>query len=265
MPKSFISDFYKIAEEKYDDNDIVIDFDVVVKWLNIRKDNLKKILVDNFNVGSDYTLEVKKIIKKDGGATRKNIIFITSDCFKTLCMISQAKNAKLVRKYFLEMEKLVRQYHKEIQEKIKKELDLVKANQKPKNKNPIKGKVYVFEALNTKDTLYKLGMSDDLEKRLKTYNTGLANDLVILFELEVDDIEVVESCAKLYLKKYQYRKRREVYDVNLEIISGMLERCDVFTEATEKFFESHKKEFKKGAQRMKNKKGKFYLFFVENK
>ena len=105
----------------------------------------------------------------------------------------------------------------------------------------------------------------DCKKRLQTYNRGLANDLAILFELEVDDIKVVESCAKLYLKKYRHKKRRKVYDVNLEIISGMLERCDIFTKATEKFFESHKKEFKKGAQRMKNKKGEFYLFFVENK
>lgn len=90
--------------------------------------------------------------------------------------------------------------------------------------------------------------------------------ICILFDRKLKiNIFYCKKIAQFINVIIQYRKRREVYDVNLEIISGMLERCDVFTEGTKKFFESHKKEFKKGAQRMKNKKGKFYLFFVENK
>lgn len=123
LPKDFIKDFYKITEEKSDNNDIFINFEIVVKWLETRKDTLKKVL---------NTVETVKIIKSDGGASKKDLIFVRSDCFKSLCMMSQTKNGKIVRMYFLKMEKLVRQYHREIQEKMEKELALVKYNQKPK-------------------------------------------------------------------------------------------------------------------------------------
>jgi phage anti-repressor protein len=264
LPKEFIKDFYSIVKEDVEDTLFCIDFDTVVKWLNSRKDNVKKVLKKHFSLNYDYTSEVKKIIKFDGGATRKEIIKITPECFKSLCMLSHTERGKEVRKYFLEMEKLVKQYHNEIQEKIKKELQLVKANQKPKFKSPNeskKGKVYVFEAFNTTDTLYKLGKSDDLKTRLGTYNTGLANDLEVLFELEVDDIHSVEKCAKRYLKEYQYRKYKEVYETSLVVVSKMLEECSEFMKKLQKIYELHKKTFKKSAERLKNKEGRFFMFF----
>lgn len=264
LPKGFIKDFYEIAKEKYNNNSIIINFDVVVKWLETRKDNLKKLLVENFNLDFDFSSNMKKIIKSDGKATRKENIFITPDCFKALCMMSQTKNAKVVRMYFLEMEKLVGQYHREIQEKMENELALVKYNQKPKVRKAEKGKVYVFEALNTTETLNKLGKTTDIEIRLNSYNTGLANDLKILFELEVDDIDMVENCAKAFLKQFQYRKRKEVYETSVEIISGMLEKCEIFSKSAKEFFEQHKKEFKTGAQRLKKKDGNFFMLIKRN-
>jgi len=60
VPENFINDFFIIAKEEYSDNEIIIDFEIVVKWLNVRKDSLKKILVDNFEEKFDYTIEKKK-------------------------------------------------------------------------------------------------------------------------------------------------------------------------------------------------------------
>lgn len=260
-PKEFILDFFDIAKERYNDNDIIIRFDIVVKWLDVKKGNLKKKLVDSFIENIDYTIETRKIPHKGkSGATHVELIKITPDCFKHLCMMSQTKKAKEVRLYFLNIEKIVRQYHLEIQEKIKKELELVKYNQKPKVRRGEKGKVYVFEALNSEITLNKLGKATDIEIRLGPYNTGLANDLKILFELEVDDIDMVEDCAKAFLKQFQYRKRKEIYETSIEVISGMLEKCDIFSKSVKEFFEQHKKEFKKSVQRLKKNDGKFFMF-----
>ena len=106
------------------------------------KSNLKKKLVADFTKDLDYTIEKRKIPHKGkSGATTVENIKITPDCFKHLCMMSQTKKAKDVMLYFLNMEKLVRQYHKEIQDKMKKEFELVKQNQKPKVKKGGKGKV----------------------------------------------------------------------------------------------------------------------------
>jgi superfamily II DNA or RNA helicase/phage anti-repressor protein len=88
--------------KEYSDNEIIIDFDKVCKWLDVRKDNFKKILIDNFKENYDYTIEKKhKSRLNSNGRTTYYEIFITPNCMKELCMISQTKKAKEVRKYFI--------------------------------------------------------------------------------------------------------------------------------------------------------------------
>jgi phage anti-repressor protein len=104
IPHDFIKDFYIIAKEEYTDNEIIIEFESVCKWLNVRKDNLKNKLIANFEENFDYT--IKKIKKKQvnsNGSTIYEDILITPNCMKELCMISQSAKAKEVRKYFIEM------------------------------------------------------------------------------------------------------------------------------------------------------------------
>jgi hypothetical protein len=81
----------------------------------------------------------------------------------------------------------------------------------------------------------------------------------------INDDEMVENCAKAFLKQYQYRKRKEVYETSLEIISGMLDKCKVFSESITEFFKSHKKEFKKGVQRLKNKENNIFMLITHQK
>jgi hypothetical protein len=64
IPMDFLTDFYVITKEDYDDNDLIIDFDIVCKWLNTRKDDLKKVLVKNFEDSFDYTISKEKKAKK---------------------------------------------------------------------------------------------------------------------------------------------------------------------------------------------------------
>ena len=266
LPQNFIRDFYNIAKEDYDDKEPLINFDIVCKWLNVKKGNLKRTLIKNFVVDFDYTIYIKKIIKSDGGATRKEIINISPDCFKILCMLSQTEKAKGVRLYFLELEKLVKRYHKEIHEKILKEFELVKKNQKPltEEKRIIKGKVYVVQAQNTEMTLNKIGKSKDLKKRLKGYNTGNANDIEPLFELEVDDIRGVENCVKKYAKKYQYRKYKEVYEASVEMLGKIMENCNEFLKKIKKIYEENDKKIKNTISRMKKSKGNIFICIYED-
>ena len=46
---------------------------------------------------------LRNIKRKTTGATIINVIYITPNCFRELCMLSQTTKAKLVRKYFIEM------------------------------------------------------------------------------------------------------------------------------------------------------------------
>jgi len=125
IPQKFIQDFFIIVDESYNETDIIINFDTVCLWLNTRKDNLKEILVNKFEENYDYT--IKKLTKKTEGihANRYHEIKISPQCFKELCMISQTEKAKEVRKYFLEMEKLIKKYHIEIQNVLLKQIGLL--------------------------------------------------------------------------------------------------------------------------------------------
>lgn len=46
--------------------------------------------------------------------------------------------------------------------------------------------------------------------------------------METDDAKNVESCIKIFAKKYQYRKYKEVYEVNIDILKLLATKCEKF-------------------------------------
>lgn len=108
---------------------------------------------------------------------------------------------------------------------MNKKIKQLENNQKPRI-NPIKGIIYVFRALNTDLTLYKIGRTINSKNRLKNHNSPLANDLEIIFQYESEDVKQLESCVKILIKKAQYRKYKEIYQVNLDIIKKAIKKSD---------------------------------------
>jgi phage anti-repressor protein len=266
IPQDFINDFFIIAKEDYLDNEIIIDFNIVSKWLSVRKDNLKTILINNFEEKFDYKIKINKIKHINStGASKYEEILITPNCFKELCMISQTKKAKEVRKYFIEMEKLIKRYFETIKEEMYKKIGLLENNQKPKI-NILGGVVYILRALNTDATLYKLGKSEDLKKRLQTYNTGNANDIEPVFILQVKDIKSVEDCVKNACKKYQYRKYKEVYEINIDVLKEVMSDCNDFVNnmAIKLQNKLDKKKFNSNISRMKKRIDKYFIYISKN-
>lgn len=244
VPNGFIEDFFNISKEEYNDFEKIINFNTVVKWLGVRKDNLKELLVKKFEEKYDYEI-IQMKYKRSSGKTHEEKIMLSPDTFKELCMISQTAKAKDVRKYFLSVEKLVKKYYADIQEKLYKQLDLLKTNQKPKV-NVKGGVVYIIRAQNSnvenigKD-LYKLGKTENIKKRLKTYNSGNANDIEPLFMLKVDNVASVEDCIKNLMRDNQYRKYKEIYEVDLDIIKKACVYCDALINGFNEFLKHSKK------------------------
>ena len=79
------------------DNKIYINFDKIVKWLNTRKNDLKETLVFSYVENIDYI--IKK--GKSTGGRPAEIIMITPNCFKNICLLSRTEKAKEIRKYIL--------------------------------------------------------------------------------------------------------------------------------------------------------------------
>lgn len=116
--------------------------------------------------------------------------------------------------------------------------------------------------MNSEVSLYKLGKTANLKNRLNTYNSGNANDIEPLFILPVNDIDNVETCIKSLCKKYQYRKYKEVYEIDINVLKELMSDCDQFiNKMTSKLTDNtEKNKFKKHISRMKKKLDKYFIY-----
>jgi phage anti-repressor protein len=237
--KIFIDDFYNIIKEDYFElsDKFVIDSNKLQTWLNIssRKD-FHDTIKRSYIVNIDYIITKQK--KKGIGKSNEKIYMLTPDCAKMLLQATKSKKGTEVRKYFIEIEKMLYKYKDLIIKKLNDELKKLQHNQKPKIDGK-KKKIYIFKALNTNLTLYKLGRSKDLKIRFKSHNSPMANDLEVIYEYETENLELVEDCIKAQMKHAQYRKYKEVYQIDLNIIKKFIKQCDKNIKSVKKYTEQN--------------------------
>lgn len=253
IPNQFLDDFFKLFNyESIDNTEKIVNGNDVIKWLDIHKHNLKKTLKKSYIKDVDYTISKITKLKGKGGQTNE-IIMLTIDCFKMLCQSTQSKKGKEVRRYFIDVEKLLNKYKSYIIEGLEDKVKLLQKNRKPKI-NPQKGVIYVFRTPDTpENNLYKIGRTIDLKKRLQSHSSGLSEDIDVLFIQEVDDVNKIEKCAKEAMKKFQYRKYKEIYQVNIDVIKFIIKNCDTFYTLLNETIE------KENPKDLKNKKIFIYI------
>ena len=112
IDEHFIDDFYIFFDEGLNEYDYTIDLNNIAKWLDIRKGHLKELLTNNFIENQDYIIQ-KNISGKGLGTGKNNVkhVLLTYTCSKLLCMISRTKKADLIRKYYIDLEKLIIKYY----------------------------------------------------------------------------------------------------------------------------------------------------------
>lgn len=225
----FLDEFLGFYKLETLNTDFIIDLNKIAIWLDTKKGKLKETLIKSYRKGIDYVIHKakKEPNSGSGGATKENI-YLTAEAFKKLCMLSRTKKGEEVRNYFLELENLINRYKNYIIHELNSRIKTLENNQKP-IVDTKKGTIYVIRATdNENDSLYKIGKTENLKKRAKQYNTGRADNIEILFHYEVNDIHTVEKCIKLQMKKHQYRKYKEVYQINIDILKQVIKKCDEF-------------------------------------
>ena len=243
----FVKDFFNIIKEDYIEryNEFLIDSEILREWLKIKNrrtfnDTIKR----SYKKNIDYI--IKKVKKSIGsGGQNYEVITLTPEAAKKICLSTNSKMGGQVQQYFLDLEVALYKYKNYIIEGMNKKIQQLENNQKPKI-NATKKIIYVFRALNTELTLYKIGKTINSKTRFSKHNSPMANDLEVLFQYETDNIDQVELCVKAYMKKAQYRKYKEIYRVDLDIIKKTIKNCDVEINEINKEIESKNKKQKGG-------------------
>jgi len=249
---SFVKDFYNIIKEDYIEraNEFLIDSEILRKWLQISTRQIfNNTIKRSYEKNVDYMIQ--KIKKTDGsGGHNLEVITLTPEAAKKICLSTNSKIGPKVQQYFLDIELALYKYKNYIIEGMSKKIEQLENNQKPKipaSGHSNKKIIYVFRALNTELTLYKIGKTINSKTRFSKHNSPLANDLEVLFQYETENIDQVESCIKSYMKKSQYRKYKEIYQVDLDIIKQAIKDCDFKISEYNKDIEKFNKKQKGGS------------------
>jgi len=73
---------------------------------------------------------------------------------------------------------------------------------------------------------YKVGKAENLKNRISSHNSSYADNVKILFTYEIEDIKRVENCLKSILKPYEYRDKKEIYEINIDILKEVIKGCE---------------------------------------
>lgn len=232
VPEAFIDELFEFYNnESIMQTDFVIKLSVVAKWLAASKYKLVKTLKRSYKKDLDYTV-IKPIdyIKKDNRANNYKEYMLTPDCFKRLALMSKSKNAELVRSYFIEVESLFLKYRDQTLLGMQKDIERMERNKRIIKKiQPKKGYVYIIRASEKHEDIYKLGRSGKFVDRLRTYNTGRMDDVDVLYVYETPDIKSTEQCIKVFLKQYQLKKYKELYQADLTMIKEFMKGCSALS------------------------------------
>jgi phage anti-repressor protein len=176
--ENFLDTFLGFYNENTLPNDIMIDLDIIANWLKASRKSLRRTLIRSYTKDVDYTIETVKYTgssNKNGGLRHKNIVKISSDCLKRLCLLTRSKNGERVRTYFIQLESLVMKYHHFVKDGLREQLGIVNKN-KDHLKNAKGGILYILKPSDaTDENVYKFGKTNNLKDRLATYNTGRVN------------------------------------------------------------------------------------------
>ena len=220
----FIDDFFSLYDRNTTDTDFVINLETVSKWLKSNKGDLKRTLINSYNKNIDY--KIKK--GETTGGRPSEIILLTPDCFKRLTMVSRTKKAEEVRTYFIELEKHIDKYKNHIIDALNKQISVLDNNQKPKIDKK-GGVIYVLKSDKDIEGIYRIGKTKKFRERKQVHDSSHPDDMEIVFIYETKNIDEVEGCLKAVLKTTQYRKRKEFYQIDENILKELINTCDSMT------------------------------------
>ena len=222
-----------------------INLDDVIDWLEITPQKIRITLERSYKPEIDYT---KKLVTNKNGR-KKYEIFISNDCFKELCLRTKSAYGELIRKYFIVVEKMYREYMVSgiLNRRRADNYDYEEKGYKP-SKFPLGNCVYILRIVKDSIITYKIGFTDNMNRRFAEHRRNIPGKLeIILFEMFKHHI-FLESCVHSFLEDYEIptvstkgRNLTEIFETDIDKIKAIIEKCREFRQSPEMAFIVKKK------------------------
>jgi len=86
--------------------------------------------------------------------------------------------------------------------------------------------VYIVEELDIDDEIYyKLGKTDDMNKRIQIYNTHSIHNKKVVHYVELECPLQLETCIRSMLYKYRFKNRKDLFKCSLTRIKRAFTEC----------------------------------------
>jgi len=265
--KIFLQNFQGFLNK---DDQFIINIEFVYKWIGFtRKDNTKRLLEKHFIQNIDYICnnDIVFLSKEENYKNKEGrpneIILMTPNTFKQLCILANTEKGKKVRLYYIKMENIVMKYLKE-KNKINEELliqiekEKQEAIQNAKNieyalqveqekivrltnrrvQKENKGQlVYIYKESEYK---YKIGQSSDVARRENDHGCSNTTNSIV-YTKRCCNSKLLERVTHYILDQYRDINNREWFTVSFDIaktaldsahifLDGLVDRCDLIYE-----------------------------------
>jgi phage anti-repressor protein len=257
--KDFISKIISIQDEKFDEKFVkeflfsleseekfCIPAEKLLEWkvFTFMRDVKRKLKNIKCKDGEEFT---RKFVKSTGGRPAEKIM-LTVDCFKHLCMVSKNPAGDKVRTYYLVLEKLFKKYTEEefkrqLEDKnnqidkletdltdeqkevikVKKSLMGIQSKFCHRYKFPVMGCVYILKDPDCKYGKYKIGLTTDINNRLKSDRTMIP-DIQVCSIFYTRYYELFEKIIKVkYIESLEMPSHEWVFESLEDLIAGYKE------------------------------------------
>jgi phage anti-repressor protein len=196
----------------------------VVKYLELTySTKFYQRLRTNYTLNKDYIIKRKK--QKSIKGEQDTFYYLSFDGFEKVCMTSRSEKGNAVRDYFITLRKFIEYYRQHIANNI--------------NGMAKKGKCIYIILANKDKSIFKVGRTKDMRKRLYSYATGKDKHPDIKFIMLIEDAKKVEDCMKVFANKYKLRGKQELYKINLDTLKNIVFDCAILNDAFNKMIENN--------------------------
>ena len=217
------------------DNDYEIWFNAKQICLSLKYSELKKAIANN--VDKEDKIQLKNININFEIKQQPDSIYINETGLYSLLFASRTTKAKKFMKWvkkevlpsmrqsdFFSTDLQITKLQKKINELETKNKLL--QNDLKVEKFPEGAMVYITEDRDIDNEIYyKLGKTDDMNKRIKIYNTHSIHNKKVVHYVELECPLQLETCIRSMLYKFRFRNRKDYFKCSLARIKKAFSEC----------------------------------------